>query len=196
MMMNADLQSQLNFVKELDKLKQVIRRNYLYDGTRSENTAEHSWHAALSAFILQDFADEAVDICKVGKMLLIHDVVEIEAGDTYVYDMAALEGQDERELEAAHKLFGMLPTPMSDEFLNLWLEFEARQTPEARFAKAIDRFMPMFANYESGGISWLENNVQEVRMRELNGIIAEGSQALWQEVERMIADAISRNFLQ
>ena len=196
MMMNADLQSQLNFVKELDKLKQVIRRNYLYDGTRSENTAEHSWHAALSAFILQDFADEAVDICKVGKMLLIHDLVEIEAGDTYVYDMAALEGQDERELEAAHKLFGMLPTPMSEEFLNLWLEFEARQTPEARFAKAIDRFMPMFANYESGGISWLENNVQEVRMRELNGIIAEGSQALWQEVERMIADAISRNLLQ
>lgn len=196
MMMNADLQSQLNFVKELDKLKQVIRRNYLHDGTRSENTAEHSWHAALSAFILQDFADEAVDICKVGKMLLIHDLVEIEAGDTYVYDMAALEGQDERELEAAHKLFGMLPTPMSDEFLNLWLEFEARQTPEARFAKAIDRFMPMFANYESGGISWLENNVQEVRMRELNGIIAEGSQALWQEVERMIADAINRNLLQ
>jgi len=196
MMMNVDLQSQLNFVKELDKLKQVIRRNYLYDGTRSENTAEHSWHAALSAFILQDFADEAVDICKVGKMLLIHDVVEIEAGDTYVYDMAALEGQDERELEAAHKLFGMLPPPMSEEFLNLWLEFEARQTPEARFAKAIDRFMPMLANYESGGISWLENNVQEVRMRELNGIIAEGSQALWQEVERMIADAISRNLLQ
>lgn len=196
MMMNADLQSQLNFVKELDKLKQVIRRNYLYDGTRSENTAEHSWHAALSAFILQDFADEAVDICKVGKMLLIHDVVEIEAGDTYVYDMAALEGQDERELEAARKLFGMLPEKQSEEYLNLWLEFEARQTPEARFAKAIDRFMPMLANYESGGISWLENNVQEVRMRELNGIIAEGSQALWQEVERMIADAISRNLLQ
>lgn len=195
-MMNVNIISQLQFVKELDKLKQVIRRNYLHDASRTENTAEHSWHAALTAYILQEHANYSVDICRVGKMLLIHDVVEIQAGDTYIYDTAASEGQDERESEAAHKLFGMLPSDQAQEYLQLWLEFEARQTPDAKYAKAIDRFMPMLANYESGGISWVEHGVRRERMLELNQIIADGSTALWEEVIRMIADADARSLLQ
>lgn len=192
---NQDFYKQLAFIKELDKLKLVIRQNYLRDGSRPENTAEHSWQAALSAFILQSYANQPVDICKVGKMLLIHDVVEIEAGDTYIYDTLAAQDQEERELKAAHNLFGMLPTEQANEFLQLWLEFEARQNPEAKFAKAIDRFMPMLANYESRGKSWLEHNVSKARMLEINAIIADGSNTLWEEAQRMIADAVDRGLL-
>jgi putative hydrolase of HD superfamily len=197
MLMNyeTDLQNQLEFVREVDRLKQVIRRNYLMDGSRAENTAEHSWHAALTAFILQEHANQPVDICRVGKMLLIHDVIEVEAGDTYIYDPTATADQEERELAAAHNLFGMLPEGQGSDLLACWLEFEARQTAEARFAKAIDRFMPMFANYESGGKSWLEHGISKARMLEINHIIADGSETLWQEAQRMIGDAAERGLL-
>lgn len=191
----SKLEATLNLVKELDKLKQVIRRNYLLDGSRSENTAEHSWHAALSALLLQEFANEAIDINKVVRMLLIHDVVEIEAGDTYLYDTAAEVGQAERELAAAHNIFSMLPGEEGDQYLQLWLEFEERETPEAKFAKAIDRFMPMLANYESGGKSWLENKVSRARILEINKIVADGSEALWHLIINMSTDAYNKGWL-
>jgi len=191
----SKLESTLSLVKELDKLKQVVRRNYLLDASRSENTAEHSWHAALSALLLQEFANEPVDINKVVRMLLIHDVVEIEAGDTYLYDTAAEDGQAERELAAAHNIFSMLPGEEGDQYLQLWLEFENRETPESKFAKAIDRFMPMLANYESGGKSWLENKVSRARILEINKIVADGSEALWQLVLTLSADAFEKGWL-
>jgi len=190
----SKLESTLSLVKELDKLKQVVRRNYLLDASRSENTAEHSWHAALSALLLQEFANEPVDINKVVRMLLIHDVVEIEAGDTYLYDTAVEVGQAERELAAAHNIFSMLPGEEGDQYLQLWLEFENRESPESKFAKAIDRFMPMLANYESGGKSWLENKVSRARILEINQIVADGSEALWQLVLTLSADAFEKGW--
>jgi len=191
----SKLESTLSLVKELDKLKQVVRRNYLLDASRSENTAEHSWHAALSALLLQEFANEPVDIFKVVRMLLVHDVVEIEAGDTYLYDTAAEAGQAERELAAAQNIFGMLPGEEGDQYLQLWLEFEERETPEAKFAKAIDRFMPMMLNYESGGKSWKENEVSRARILEINKIVADGSEALWHLIINMSTDAYNMGWL-
>ena len=192
---SADLQKQLNFIRELDKLKQVMRQNYLLDASRPENSAEHSWHAALTAFILRDCSNQPVDICKVGKMLLIHDVIEIQAGDTYIYDPLAEEGQHERELTAAEDLFGLLPSKQKRELMDLWLEFEERKTADARFAKAVDRFMPMLANYESQGLSWQENGVTSQRIREICSLIEEGSTVLWEYAEGMIASALERGYL-
>jgi putative hydrolase of HD superfamily len=184
-----DFLSQLDFIKEADKLKTVIRRNYLLDGSRFENTAEHSWHAALTAFILKDQANSPVNIDKVVKMLLFHDVIEIKAGDTCMFYPEAEIGQYEREVAAADELFGMLPSDQGGELRNLWLEFEARETPEAKYAKAIDRFMPMLANYESGGKAWKDEHVSAARLREINAIIKDGCISLWELTEEMIADA-------
>ena len=192
---SANLQKQLTFIRELDKLKQVMRQNHLLDASRTENSAEHSWHAALAAFILRECAKQPVDICKVGKMLLIHDVIEIQAGDTYIYDPLAEEGQYERELTAAEDLFGLLPSKQKRELMDLWLEFEERQTADARFAKAIDRFMPMLANYESQGLSWQENGVTSQRIHEICSLIEEGSTILWEFAEGMIASALEKGYL-
>ena len=185
-----DFLSQLDFIKEADKLKTVIRRNYLLDGSRFENTAEHSWHAALTACILQDQSNQPVNIDRVVKMLLFHDVIEIKAGDTCMFYPEAEIGQHERELEAADALFGLLPSGQRDELRDLWLEFEARETPEAKYAKAVDRFMPMLANYESGGKAWRDEHVTSARLREINAIIRDGSVSLWEMTQQMIEDAI------
>ena len=187
-----DFLSQLDFIKEADKLKTVIRRNYLLDGSRFENTAEHSWHAALTAFILQDQSNQPVNIDRVIKMLLFHDVIEIKAGDTCMFYLEAEVGQYEREVAAADELFGMLPSDQGDELRNLWLEFEARETPEAKYAKAIDRFMPMLANYESGGKAWQDEHVSAARLREINAIIKDGCKSLWEMTQEMIDDAVSK----
>lgn len=192
MNMNKNFLRQLEFIKEADKLKTVIRRNYLLDGSRLENTAEHSWHAALTAFLLIDQSNQPVIIDKVVKMLLIHDVIEIRAGDTCMFYPEAEIGQHERELVAADELFGMLPSDQRDELQNLWLEFETRETTDAKFAKAIDRFMPMLANYESGGKAWKDEHVTAKRLREINEIIKDGSVSLWKMTQQMIEDAVSR----
>ncbi len=191
-MNNTQLQKQLAFIAEADNLKSVVRRNYLLDGSRFEDTAEHSWHAALAAWVFKDFANDPIDIDKVIKMLLIHDVVEIEAGDTCLFYAEEVEDQAERELKAAEHLFGILPETQGGELKNLWLEFEARNTPEARYAKAIDRFMPMWSNYESGGKAWVDGDVKAARLREINEIIKDGSEALYQIVAEMVDDAIKR----
>ena len=190
-----DFLSQLDFIKEADKLKTVIRRNYLLDGSRFENTAEHSWHAALTAFILQDQSNQPVNIDRVIKMLLFHDVIEIKAGDTCMFYPEAEIGQHERELEAADELFGMLPSGQGDELRSLWLEFEARETPEAKYAKAIDRFMPMLANYESGGKIWKDEHVTAERLREINEIIKDGCKSLWEITRDMTDDGVKNGNL-
>lgn len=185
-----NFQKQLEFIKVADKLKTVIRRNYLLDGSRFENTAEHSWHAALTAFMLKDQANHPVNIDKVVQMLLFHDVIEIKAGDTCMFYPEAEIGQHEREVEAADALFGMLPSEQGEELRNLWLEFEARETPEAKFAKAIDRFMPMLANFESGGQAWKDEHVSAARLREINAIIKDGCVSLWELTQNMIDDGL------
>ncbi len=186
----------LDFVKNADQLKQVIRRNYLMDGSRLENTAEHSWHVALAALLLVDTANTNVDIDKVIKMLLMHDLVEIIAGDTPMYEVEACEEQEEREAEAAETLFGMLPQEQRDLMKALWLELETRQTPEACYAKAIDRLMPLMLNFENASKAWYPAKVSAKRLKELNEIVADGSKQLWEVGEKIISEAVAKGFVQ
>jgi len=191
------LEKQLAFIRELDKLKSVKRRTYLLDSSRTENSAEHSWQVALMALLLLEHADApGIDPCTVVKMLLIHDVVEIEAGDTYLYDEQAVAGQAEREAAAAGKLFGLLPDEQRDGFLALWREFEACVTPAARFAKAIDRFQPFYHNFLTSGKAWLEHGVDAARVRDnVEAKVGDGSAALGELAAELIDEAKARGYL-
>ncbi|MDY6873964.1 MAG: HD domain-containing protein [Chloroflexota bacterium] len=184
-----------DFIAYVDQLKGVIRQNGLFDDSRSENTAEHSWHAALSAIVLSPYANEPVDIDRVTRMLLIHDLIEIEAGDTFVYDGEGLAAQETAELKAAEIVFGRLPQPLGRELRTLWDEFEARQTADAKFAKAVDRFMPLFSNIRNGGSSWLPHGITKAQVIEICHIIQDGSETLWALSEDMLDDAEARGWL-
>jgi putative hydrolase of HD superfamily len=194
-MNSVRLAQQIQFIIEIDKLKQVIRRSYLIGGKRLENSAEHSWHIAVMAMILAEYATEPVDLLRVIKMLLVHDIVEIDAGDTYVYDEASLVSQAERERLAAERLFGLLPEDQAREFDQLRLEFDARQTPEAKFARALDRLMPLLHNYHSQGKSWQENGIRQAQVLALTGIVADGSDELWQFARSLIEEAVVKGYL-
>lgn len=193
--MNSDLRRRLEFFMETDKMKYVLRRTFVGDASRNENDAEHTFSLALLAMVLQDYADERVDISRVIRMALVHDLIEIYAGDTYVYDTNAMESKTEREDEAADKLFGMLPEAQAAEFEALWREFDAEETPDARFAACLDRFHPMLMNYYTGGISWLEHGVCVSQVRKRMHIISEVCQPLYELVELMLSDAVRRGLL-
>lgn len=188
-------QKTIEFVGYIDKLKSIIRQNGLHDDSRAENTAEHSWHAALSAVLLAPYANFPVDIDKVSQMLLIHDLIEIEAGDTFVYDDEAQVLQEQAEQKAAQVVFGQLPPTQGEELQALWEEFEARQTPEAKFAKAVDRFLPLFSNFHNKGYSWRVHNVSQSQVRHICHIIEDGSAILWDLTEKMIDEAVEQGFL-
>lgn len=185
-----DLSRTLAFIHELEHLKKVYRRNLVIDGSRRENSAEHSWHIALMAVVLAKFSDfPELDLPKVVKMLLLHDVVEIDAGDVFVYDAEANRGKFERELRAAERIFGLLPEPLGSEFLALWKEFEERQTPEARYAAAIDSFQPLSNHLLSDGKGIEKYRVPSARVIEEKKHIAEGSSALWEAALDIIAES-------
>ena len=186
------LARQLYFVLELDKLKSVYRRTYLIDGTRSENSAEHSWHLALLAMVLAEHANEPLDVGKVIRMVLIHDIVEIDAGDTYIYD--AQDDKPEREQRAADRIFGLLPPDQAQEFRDLWDEFEARQTAEARFASALDRFIPQLHNFHTQGRSWKEHGITSESVLMRNVEISHGSMTLWEWTQMLIERAEAEGF--
>lgn len=190
------LEKQLNLLMELDQLKGVLRRTRIksVDG-RLENSAEHSWHVALMAVLMQEHANAPVDICRVMKMLLIHDVVEIDAGDTFVYDAAASIEQSEKEIKAAERLFGMLPSEQGNELLALWHEFEAAQTDDAKYAKALDRLIPMLLNYHNNGQSWKEHGVTRDQALTINKRIELGSVTLWDKAKEIIEDATEKGWL-
>lgn len=193
---NSRFLQQIEFIKEIDRLKHVIRRSVLLNGERRENSAEHCWHVAVIAMLLCEYSNTPVDPVRVMKMLLIHDIIEIESGDTYVYDTAGLADQEERELLAADKLFGMLPDDQELEFRALWNEFEAKVTPEAAFAKAIDRLMPLIHNAGTNGAVWLENNVHvDQVMNLMEKGISEGSEVLWQYAQELITDGVEKGWL-
>jgi putative hydrolase of HD superfamily len=181
------LEQQLRFVLELDRLKSVYRRTYLIDGTRNENSAEHSWHLALLAMTLAEHANEPLDVGKVIRMVLIHDIVEIDAGDTYIY--GDQENKAEREHQAADRLFGLLPPDQAAQFRSLWEEFEQAATPEARFANALDRFMPQLHNYHTQGRSWKEHGITAERVLTRNIDISYGSETLWEWTQTLIRQA-------
>ena len=189
------LEQQIAFLLEIDKLKSVLRRTYLLNEPRHENSAEHSWHLAVMAMLLAEHANVEVNLLHVLKMLLIHDVVEIDSGDTYIYDVAGNESKAAREQEAAGRIFGLLPDDQRDEMHRLWEEFEARATPEARFAAALDRLMPMLHNYYTQGRSWREHGVTDAQVIAHNRHIAEGAAGLWEYAEAMIRDAVGKGYL-
>lgn len=193
--MTEQLIRRLEFFLETDKMKYVIRRTPVGDVSRKENDAEHTFSLALLALVLADYADENVDINRVIRMALVHDLIEIYAGDTYVYDLEAMASKAAREDASAQKLFGMLPIPQGDEFEALWREFDAEETPDARFAACLDHFQPLLMNYYTGGVSWLEHNVKVSQVVERMRIISEVSPVLYEVVEKMLADAVSRGWL-
>ncbi|HXQ80493.1 MAG TPA: HD domain-containing protein [Opitutaceae bacterium] len=184
------IEQQVGFILEVDKLKEVFRQTLCAQSRRPENDAEHSWHLCLAAIVLAEHANEPrLDLLRVLKMLIIHDLVEIDAGDTFAYDTARMAQQHEREARAADRIFGMLPGGQSAEFRALWDEFEDRRTPESVFAAAIDRFQPVLLNCNTDGAAWRRHKVSEDRVVARNAPIAAGSAALWMEASRMIAKA-------
>ncbi|EHZ2742631.1 HD domain-containing protein [Vibrio vulnificus] len=190
------LNKQLALLMELDKLKSVLRRTRVKSADkRLENSAEHSWHVALMALLMEEHTNESVNICRVVKMLLLHDVVEIDAGDTFVYDAVASKQQAEKELAAAQRLFGMLPADQGEELLQLWLEFEAAQTADAKFGKALDRIIPMLLNYHNQGQSWQEHGVTRQQALMVNQKIDLGSHVLWDKAQEIIEQATQNGWL-
>jgi len=194
-MTDARLEQQLRFLLEIDRLKHVLRRSYLLGATRRENSAEHSWHVAVMALVLAEYSIETVDLARVVTMLLVHDIVEVDAGDTYVYDEAAVASRAERERRAATRLFELLPPDQAAELGALWEEFEAKATPEARFATALDRLMPVLHNLETGGRSWREHGITADRVIARNRGMAEGAPALWEYARARIEEAVAKGHL-
>lgn len=184
------------FIIEADKLKNIFRQSYISDESRKENDAEHSWHLALMAITLYEHANAPdIDLLKILRMVTIHDIVEIDAGDTYIYDEAAKQDQEVREQRAADRLFGLLPSDQAIEFRAIWDEFEASETKEAKFAKAIDRLHPMLLNYLASGKTWSEHGVTAPQVRAINSKIQNGSENLWTYAQTLIQDAIDQGTL-
>ena len=189
------LTKQIDFIREIDKLKQVLRKSYITDGSRHENDTEHSWHLAVMISLLGEYADAPIDLLRVLKMVLIHDIVEIDAGDTSVYAVEAREQIKQAEQASADRIFGMLPDDQEAGFRALWDEFEARITPEARFARALDRLQPIMLNYSAQGRAWKENKVTAEQVMSLNlPIMASGAPALVKFLERLLFDAKERGY--
>lgn len=190
------LAAQMAFIIEADKLKTIFRQAYISDQSRRENDAEHSWHLCLMAITLFEHADAPeLDLLKILRMVIIHDIVEIDAGDTYIYDEAHKQDQAEREQRAAERLFGLLPQDQESEFRSLWDEFEAEASPESRFAKAIDRLHPMLLNYLAGGKTWAKHGVVASQVRTINQKIEAGSSTLWAYAQDLIRKAIENKTL-
>ena len=190
------LAQQLDFIREIDKLKTISRRTLLMDGSRYENDAEHSWHLAVMAVLLKEHGNApTLDLARVIKMVLIHDIVEIDAGDTYCYDDKGNRDKRARETVAAVRIFGLLPVDQQVEFRALWEEFEERVTPEAQFAAALDRIQPLMHNYFTNGVVWRNHGVTSGKVRDRNQHVAEGSRPLWKFAETLIQDAVERGYL-
>lgn len=190
------LAQQVGFVVEIDKLKHVYRRTWLMDASRNENDAEHSWHLAVMAILLAEHArSPQLDLLAVLKMVLIHDLVEIDAGDTFAYDQAGAADKAPREQAAADRLFRLLPAQQAAEFRAIWEEFEARETPEAQFAAALDRFQPMLHNHRTAGRAWREHGITADQVLARNESMADGSPTLWQYARQMVADAVAKGHL-
>ena len=180
------LEQQLKFIVEIDKVKNIFRQTYLADGERKENDAEHSWHIALMAYLLQEYSEEPVDVPKVMLMVLIHDLVEIDAGDTYAYDSEGTKTKREREVKAAERIFGILPEDQGAYLRELWDEFEEYETADAKYAHLLDNFQPLLLNDASNGKSWEEHVVQKEQIYKRNERIPETSKQIWKKMQDII----------
>jgi len=196
MTLKERLAKQIDFIVEIDKLKHILRRTYIMDGSRNENDVEHSWHLAMMVLLFQEYANESsIDILRVLKMVLIHDIVEIDAGDTFCYDEAGQKSRLKREQEAANRLFNILPEDQAQEFRSLWDEFEARESAEGKFAAALDRLQPLMHNYYTKGFAWKKHGVRSDMVIARNKHIEEGSETLWQYAENLIKESVNKEYL-
>lgn len=186
------LTEQLSFLVEIDQLKNILRKHKVLGTSRRENSAEHSWHLVIAAMVLANYSNEPIDLLHTLKLLAIHDLVEIEAGDTFLYDRNDEHALFLKERHAAEKIFGLLPKEQSQTFLNLWLEFEEGTTSEAAFAKSLDRFLAMLLNFSSGGGTWKEFSITPSMALEKNAMIKKGSQELWKTAQALVEEATQK----
>lgn len=189
------LAQQIQFIIEIDKLKQVLRQTLLTDGSRRENSAEHSWHLAMMAIVLAEYAPQGVDLMCAIKMLLLHDLVEIDAGDTFCYDVQGNESKAQREAQAALRLFGLLPADQGTALRSLWEEFEAQETPTAKFAAALDRIQPLLHNQQTQGGTWRIHAVTRDKVMKRVAPVETGAPELWVFVEQLIEDCVTAGYL-
>jgi putative hydrolase of HD superfamily len=194
-MLNDDLLKQIEFIKEIDKLKYIQRKTKLINSDRCENDAEHSWHLAMMAIVLAGHSNEPVDILKVVKMVLIHDIVEIDAGDTFIYDTVKNHSNTDEELLAAKRIFGLLPAEQAADFIAVWEEFEAGETSEAKFARSMDRLEPLLQNVSNNGGTWREFDVDYEKVYQKKKMIAQGSEELWDYADHLLNESVTRGIL-
>jgi putative hydrolases of HD superfamily len=189
------LSQQINFIKEIDKIKYIQRRTKLINSDRHENDAEHSWHLAMMTIVLAEYSNTSIDVLKVLKMVLIHDIVEIDTGDVFLHDTTKNHSNTEEETIAAKRIFGMLPTEQAEEFISIWEEFEAGETNEAKFAKSMDRFEPLLQNASNKGGTWAEYNVDYQRVFDTAKSIKKGSDVIWDYTEDLLDKSVEEGIL-
>ncbi|MCE7073028.1 HD domain-containing protein [Dyadobacter sp. CY327] len=194
-METSSLLKQIEFIKEVDKLKYILRKTKLFNSDRNENDAEHSWHLSLMAIILAGHANSDIDLLRVVKMLLIHDIVEIDAGDTFIYDAQKNHTNTDEERLAANRIFGLLPEEQATELIAIWEEFEEGQTHEAKFARAMDRLEPLLQNTSNNGGTWAEFGVSYEKVYAKKQVIQQGSESIWQYAEQLINDSVEKGIL-
>src|SRR5690554_4158675 len=195
-MKTENLLKQIDFIKEIDKIKYIQRRTKLFNSDRNENDAEHSWHLAMMAIVLSEYSDVKIDLLKVVKMVLIHDIVEIDAGDTFIYDQNKNHDNTEEELKAAKRIFGILPEKQFAEFIEIWTEFEDGISNEAKFAKSMDRLEPLMQNTSNNGGTWKEFGVKYQTVYDKKKVIKNGSTELWNYAEKLIEDSVEKGILE
>jgi len=194
-MQTENLLKQVAFIKEIDKLKYIQRKTKLFNSDRHENDAEHSWHLAMMTIVLAEHSDKPIDVLKVVKMVLIHDIVEIDAGDTFIYDTVKNHTNTDEELLAAQRIFGLLPKEQAKEFIAIWQEFEDGITDEAKFAKTMDRFEPLLQNTSNNGGTWAEFNVPYQKVYDKKVVIKDGSSTIWKYAENLINESVKKGIL-
>ena len=186
------LEKQIDFILEADKVKNIIRQTHLSGNGRRENDAEHAWHMAMMVYLLKEYANEKIDVAKAMMMALIHDVVEIDAGDTYAYDTKGLETQKVREEQAAERIFGLLPDDQGEELKSLFQEFEASETPEARFVRAMDNFQPLLLNDSNDGGDWREHEIGKTQVMKRHTKTKLGSDVIWERAREIIEKHVKK----
>lgn len=194
-MQTKNLLQQISFIKEIDKLKYIQRKTKLFNSDRHENDAEHSWHLAMMTIVLAEHSDKPIDILKIVKMVLIHDIVEIDAGDTFIYDTVKNHTNTDEELLAAQRIFGLLPEEQAKEFIAIWQEFEDGKTDEAKFAKTMDRFEPLLQNTSNNGGTWTEFDVPYQKVYDKKVAIKDGSSTIWNYAENLINESVAKGIL-
>ncbi|WP_247234125.1 HD family hydrolase [Telluribacter sp. SYSU D00476] len=189
------LLKQIEFIKEIDKLKYIVRKTKLLNSDRPENDAEHSWHLAMMAIILSEHSNSPIDVLRVVKMLLIHDIVEIDAGDTFIYDTQKSHDNTQEEREAAERIFGLLPDDQAQELIAIWEEFEEQETNEAKFARAMDRLEPLLQNVSNNGGTWSEFGIGFDQVYHKKQVIKRGSSRIWEYAEQLLNESVERGIL-